>query len=80
MVAPDALLTNCRSIANDIISCPQDMIRKYKKLIDDGFQMTFGDGLELERKMNYEHFQSVQAETIAQRREDVIARGRNQQK
>ena len=80
VVAPEALLATCRSIATDIISCPQDMIRKYKKLIDDGYQMTFGDGLELERKTNYAHFQSVQAETIAQRREDVIARGRNQQK
>ena len=79
VVAPDKLLLTCHSIARDIISCPQDMIRKYKKLIDDGFHMSLGEGLELERKTNYEHFQSVQAETIAQRRTGILERGRKQQ-
>jgi enoyl-CoA hydratase len=78
VVTPAELLPTCRSIAEDIISCPQDMIRKYKKLIDDGFHMTLGDGLELERKTNYEHFQTVQAGTIAERRARIIERGRKQ--
>lgn len=78
VVSPEALLPTCYSIAEDIISCPQEMIRKYKKLIDDGFQMAFGDALELERKTNYEHFQTVKAETIAERRAGVIKRGREQ--
>ena len=78
VVSPEELLPACYSIAADIISCPQDMIIKYKKLIDDGFHMTLGDGLELERKTNYEHFQTVQAETIAERRAGVIERGREQ--
>lgn len=78
VVPPEELLPTCYRIAEDIISCPQDMIIKYKKLIDDGFQMAFGDALELERKTNYEHFQTVQAETIAERRADVINRGREQ--
>jgi len=56
VVAPDDLLPTCLGIATDIKSCPDDMIRKYKKLIDDGFQMTFADGVELERKMNTEFF------------------------
>ncbi len=43
-----------------------------------GFHMTFGDGLELERKTNYEHFQTVQSETIAQRRAGILERGRKQ--
>ena len=78
VVAPEELLPACYRIAEDIISCPEDMIRKYKKLIDDGFHMAFGDALELERKTNYAHFQTVQAETIAERRADVIKRGREQ--
>lgn len=78
VVSPEDLLPTCRSIAEDIVSCPQDMILKYKKLIDDGYYLTFGDGLELERKTNYEHFQTVQAETIAQRRADILERGRKQ--
>ena len=79
VVAPDKLLPTCHSIARDIISSPQDMIRKYKKLIDDGFNMTFSDGLELERRTNYEHFKTVEAETIAQRRVGILERGRSQQ-
>ena len=78
VVSSEELLPTCYKIAEDIISCPRDMIIKYKRLIDDGFHMAFGDALELERKTNYEHFQTVQAETIAQRRADVIKRGREQ--
>ena len=78
VVTPEELLPTCCSIAEDIISCPQEMIRKYKKLIDDGFYMSFGDGLDLERKTNYEHFQTVQARTIAERRDGILERGRKQ--
>jgi enoyl-CoA hydratase len=78
VVSSEELLPTCYKIAEDIISCPRDMIIKYKKLIDDGFHMALGDALELERKTNYEHFQTVQADTIAQRRADVIKRGREQ--
>ncbi len=80
VVAPEDLMPTCLSIANDIKSCPDDMIRNYKKLIDDGFQMTFADGVELERRMNSAHFKTLQAETIAERRKGVMARGRDQQK
>ena len=78
VVPPEDLLPTCRSLAEDIVSCPQDMILKYKKLIDDGFYLTFGDGLELERKTNYEHFQTIQAGTIAERRAGILERGRKQ--
>jgi hypothetical protein len=37
-----------------------------------------GEGLELERKTNYEHFQTVQAGEIAQRRNGIMERDRNQ--
>ncbi len=80
VVTPEDLMPTCLRIANDIKSCPDDMIRKYKQLIDDGFQMTYADGVELERKMNSAHFQTLEAETIAERRKDVMARGRDQQK
>jgi len=79
VVAPENLIPTCLGIANDIKSCPDDMIRKYKTLIDDGFQLTYADGIELERKMNSAHFQTLQAETIAERRKGVMERGRDQQ-
>jgi enoyl-CoA hydratase len=78
VVEPAELLPVCRALAEDILSCPQDMVVKYKKLIDDGYHLTFGDGLELERKINFEHFQSVQPESIARRKEGILKRGRRQ--
>jgi enoyl-CoA hydratase len=78
VVEPADLLPACRVLAEDILSCEPDMVRKYKKLIDDGFHLTFGDGLELERKTNYDHFQSVQPDFIARRKEGILKRGRKQ--
>jgi len=34
--------------------------------------------INLERKTNYEHFQTVQAGTIAERRAGILERGRKQ--
>ncbi len=78
VVEPDKLMSTCYALAEDILSSPQDMVKKYKKLIDDGYQMTFGDSIELERKTNFEHFQSVTPETIAGRRKGILERGRKQ--
>jgi enoyl-CoA hydratase len=79
VVEPDDLLPACRALAADILSCPSEMVQKYKKLIDDGFSMTFADGLALELKTNIAHFQSVKPEAIANRREGILERGRKQQ-
>jgi enoyl-CoA hydratase len=78
VVPPGDLLPTCRALAEDISSCPQDMVRKYKKLIDDGFHMTFQGAVALERRVNAEHFQSVSAETVEARRKGVLDRGRKQ--
>ena len=79
VVEPEDLLPTCRALADDILSCPMEMVQKYKKLIDDGFHLTFGDGIALELKTNIEHFMSVRPESIASRREGILERGRKQQ-
>ena len=78
VVEPEELLPACQALANDILTCPGDMVQAYKKLIDDGFHLSFGEGIALERKKNHEHFKSVQPENIADRRKDILNRGRNQ--
>ena len=55
------------------------MVRAYKRLIDDGFQMSFGDGIELELKTVRDQLKSVMPEIIANRREGILERGGNQQ-
>lgn len=78
VVKPELLLPVCHTLAKDILSCPQDMIRTYKKLIDDGFHLAYGDSLELEQKTGLQHLMSVTPDAIAGRREGIMERGRTQ--
>src|SRR5688572_32084670 len=48
VVAPAELLPTCRALARDMLSCDRELIRAYKRVIDEGYAQTFGDGLRLE--------------------------------
>ncbi len=78
VVEPDDLLPACRALAQDIRSCPQDVVRAYKRVIDDGFAATFGEGLRIEAQANREHARTLTREAIAARRAGVQSRGRDQ--
>jgi enoyl-CoA hydratase len=80
VVEPEKLLPTCLALADDILSCPRDMVRSYKKLIDDGFHMSYGDAVAIERKRNQEHFKSVKPQSIADRKKGIFDRGRSQKK
>jgi len=80
VVKPEALMQTCLKIAQDILSCVPDVVDKYKELIDRGFDTTFKEGLQLERKIFAEHARTVSADAVAKRRTDIIERGRNQKK
>ena len=78
VVAPADLLPTCRALAQDMRSCDPDVLRAYKRLIDDGFATTFSEGIRTERARSREHAASVTPEKIAARRAQVQARGRSQ--
>jgi enoyl-CoA hydratase len=78
VVAPDDLVPTCRALARDMLSCDPEVMRAYKKVIDDGYATTFGEGLRLEKARNRAHAASVTPEKIAARRAAVQARGRAQ--
>jgi enoyl-CoA hydratase len=78
VVAPEALLDTCRALARDMLSCVPDVLRRYKRVIDEGFATSFGEGLRLERRLANEHAASVRPEAIAERRAGVLERGRGQ--
>jgi enoyl-CoA hydratase len=78
VVSPGDLLPACRALAQDMRSCPQDVLRAYKRVIDDGFAATFADGLHLEAQANRAHARTLTPETIAARRAGVQSRGRDQ--
>lgn len=78
VVAPDELLAVCRSLAQDMLSCIPEMVSAYKSVIDRGFAQTFADGRRIEVEANREHARSVTPEQIAERRAQVMDRGRSQ--
>lgn len=79
VVEPDELMACCRSLAEDMLSCVPDVLKGYKKVIDAGFAVGLGEGLEIERKVSREHAKSVTPEQLAARRIGVQARGRSQE-
>ncbi len=80
VVAPEELLPACTKLATDMASCVPAVLKGYKRLIDDGFGMPLPDALRYERAASIESAKAATAALIAMRREDVLARGREQSK
>lgn len=78
VVAPEELLPTCRALARDMLSCDPVLMRSYKRVIDEGYARTFGDGLRLENEASRAHARTLTADAIATRRAGVQARGREQ--
>ncbi len=78
VVAPDELLPTCHALARDMLSCDPTLLRSYKRVIDEGYAATFGDGLKIENEASRAHARTLTAESIATRRAGVQARGREQ--
>ena len=75
---PDELLPTCLALANDALSCQPQVLRDYKQLIDEGFASTYGDALAHEAEVSGKMMRNVSAADVAQRRDAVQSRGRNQ--
>jgi enoyl-CoA hydratase/carnithine racemase len=78
VLPPGELLPHCRSLAKDMLSCPREMVARYKEVIDTGFAETFGRGLEYEAEQSRAHGREVTPEQLATNRQKVTARGRQQ--
>ena len=77
--APDDLLPAAIKLAEDIANAPADKVQAYKRLIDEGFAMTFGDGLKHETATSTALNAQVSSAAVEQARIGVMARGREQQ-
>jgi enoyl-CoA hydratase len=80
VVAADELLPACRQLARDMCGCEPAVMRAYKRLIDDGYAMPYGDAIAMERLRSREHARGVTASSIAQRRAGIQERGRSQKR
>ncbi|QKR99076.1 enoyl-CoA hydratase [Sphingomonas sp. CL5.1] len=78
VVPAGELLPAARKLAADIASADADFIAGYKKLIDDGFALPFGEALALEHRISSAANARVTPEAVEARRAAVQARGRAQ--
>lgn len=76
--APDELLDKARGLANDMLSCVPETLAGYKALMDDGFALSFGEGMTLEQKRSKAANGQVGADQVEARREAVQQRGQSQ--
>lgn len=76
VVPADELLPAARALAGDMLSCLPEMLARYKAIIDDGFALSFGEGMQLEKQRSREYNAQVGAAAIEARREGVRARNR----
>ena len=72
----EALLDAARQLAGDMLSCVPEMLLRYKAIIDDGFALPFGEGIQLEKARSREFNAGVGAAAVEARREGVRARNR----
>ena len=78
-VVPAAdLLPTALKLAEDMATIPVETLSFYKRLIDDGYARSFGDGLALEHERASGHNREVTPERVEERRRQVMARGRSQ--
>ena len=78
VVEPDALLPAATALARDMANIDPAMLAAYKTLIDDGYAMSFGQGLALEAERSTAANGQVAPESVEQARLAVMARGRAQ--
>lgn len=78
VTAPADLLPLARKLAGDTAGIDPAFLASYKRLIDDGFAMSFGDGLALEAARSSAANSAVAPEEVEARRTAVQERGRGQ--
>ncbi|MEO8298426.1 MAG: enoyl-CoA hydratase [Burkholderiales bacterium] len=77
VVAPDELLPQARQLALDMLSVAPHMLTAYKRLIDDGFALPFGDAMALEARRSGEANTRLKPDDMAQHQQALFARGRS---
>jgi hypothetical protein len=80
VVAPEALLPLARRLAGDMAGIDPAFLHRYRRLIDDGYAMSLGEGLALEAARSRTAKAAVSPQDVAARRAAVRQRGREQGK
>ena len=78
VVPADELLPVARQLATDIASIDPDKVQTYKRLIDDGYALPFGEAMALEQRESTAANSRVSGAEVEARRRAVMERGRSQ--
>lgn len=79
VVAPEDLLDVAEALARDILSTEPATRREIRRVMDEGWAASLGEGLEIEKSASAAHGRAeVRAEKIAARRVGIQRRGRDQ--
>lgn len=78
VVSPEELMPLAMRLAADIATTDAAMVQAYKRLIDDGYALPFGEALALEHRVSVAANGKVDAADVEARRMAVIERGRSQ--
>lgn len=78
VVSPAELLPTCRKLAQDMVSVPDAALRSYKRIIDQGFALPFGEGMRLERELSGAANRGVAPQAVEKARVQVRERGQAQ--
>lgn len=77
VVEPEALLPTCIALARDMLSVDAGMLKSYKRLLNDGQALAFGEAMALEARVAIEFNASVDPAALEARRVAVQERGRD---
>ena len=78
VVEPGELMPAALTLARAFADAEQNIVRDYKKLIDDGFEMTLSDARELERERSAKFHANVPADHYQRGKEKAARRARQQ--
>jgi len=78
VVAPEDLIPVALKLASDMAQIELGMLTTYKAMIDEGYEISLREGLELEQARSRAHNKGVTPDMVEQRRAGIQARGRAQ--
>ncbi|KAK6913679.1 Enoyl-CoA hydratase/isomerase [Dillenia turbinata] len=74
VVEGSELLKKAREVAEAIIKNNQDMVLRYKKVINDGFKLDLGHALTLEKERAHEYYNGMTKEQFKKMQEFIAGR------
>jgi enoyl-CoA hydratase len=78
VVTADELLAKARQMAENMCACVPAVLKQYKRLIEDGYNMPYREALAWEEEQAIASAKQIMAATIAQRRDAVMDKGRSE--